>query len=115
MSVTDSSKGTALTRSGNRVEIGAGVSHVLASLDLMATGGSSGQYFFIRIRRIRGGTPTELAGGLQIFSAGGFNYQCVTTAIPVQPGDTIQAWADISSGTATVNSSYPCSLTVFEI
>lgn len=93
---TDITGGTKLTRSGNTVVIGSGVSVVRVSYALMSDNGGSAAYLYSRIRK----NSTEV--GQQIdASTSQFRATSDTRLVSVTLNDTISVFADSGSVNAT--------------
>lgn len=89
---TDILSGTKLTRSGNTILIGAGVSIVKVSYSLMTDAGASATYLFSRIRK----NSTDMSQQIDAV-ANQFRATSDTRLVSVVQNDTISLFADSGS------------------
>ena len=97
-SSTQLSGGSKLTRSGNAVIVGAGVSRVRVSYSLMADSAVSAPYLFARTRINTSDLSQQLNG-----PAAGFMSVSETKIFNVSPGDAITIFADCGGGSAILS------------
>lgn len=94
---TSFTNGTRLTRSGNTVLIGSGVSYVRVSYTLMAELTSSSAYLFSKIIK----NTTAVSQSIDDANAAEYRSTSESKIVPVAAGDTISIVAD--SGASTLS------------
>lgn len=106
--VTDYVQGSKLSRSGNAVLVGAGVSRVKITMKVFGDGGSSAPYLFVRIRK-NGSDIDQILG-----PAGGtaFASAFMQDEYDVKQGDLLTIFADCGGGSMQVQASRQSSFTV---